>query len=148
MERDNHLTTLLKLQKEYDIYVELKMTSVQGGWHSLLHLTIDGNIQNYGSRIPGIFCYNSRVYNCSAVSGNRNYCNNVAVQKDLWVDIKISQKRKVSDFWYVLSVGGKELANVKNTKPQEFSNVKVYAGDPWHPPMSGYIRDLYIGVKI
>ena len=124
------------------------MTSIKVGWHSVLHLTSGGNGINYGSRTPAILFSSNQMSICSAVNGNGNFCNSVVMQIDLWVDINISQKKQGSDYFYAISVGGKTVANIKNTKPQEFSNVKVYVGDPWYPPMSGYIQDLYIGGKI
>ena len=37
--------------------------------------------------------------------------------------------------------------NIVNSKPQKFENVKVYAGDPWSPPVDGKIRKLSIETK-
>ena len=33
---------------------------------------------------------------------------------------------------------------IENTKPEVFSNVKVYAANPWDPPVNGKIRNLEI----
>ena len=33
---------------------------------------------------------------------------------------------------------------VQNTKPEVFSDVKVFAADPWYPAVNGKIRNLEI----
>ena len=43
---------------------------------------------------------------------------------------------------------GVTLWSAKNTRPQEFSNVKVFASSDWYVAQSGHIRGLKIENKI
>ena len=43
-----------------------------------------------------------------------------------WTNFVISQERRGSDYIFTLVMKGKTLWSAKNTKPQEFSDVKVF----------------------
>ena len=43
-----------------------------------------------------------------------------------------------------MKVNNKSELKMENTVPSMFSNVKVYAGDPWYPAQDGKIRNLVI----
>ena len=48
--------TLPELTKQYEISFDVNPTSfVKGQWTSVLHLTISGDADKYGARIPGVW---------------------------------------------------------------------------------------------
>ena len=55
--------------------------------------------------------------------------------------------RSWSEMIYSISINNKEVLSVKNSKPPQFENVKVFAGSPWYTPVDGYIRNLLIEQK-
>ena len=65
-----------------------------------------------------------------------------------WTKFVISQERRGSGYIFTLVMNGKTLWSARNTRPQEFSNVKVFASSHWYVAQSGYIRGLKIENKI
>ena len=43
-----------------------------------------------------------------------------------------------------MKVNGKSEIRMPNTVPSMFTDVKVYAGDPWYPAQDGKIRNLIL----
>ena len=64
-----------------------------------------------------------------------------------WVKIEVGQELVASEIIYSISINNKEVLSVKNSKPPQFENVKVFAGSPWYTPVDGYIRNLLIEQK-
>ena len=50
----------------------------------------------------------------------------------------------VFQFFYEIKLGGAEQHRKENRNPKSYSNVKVYAADPWHPEVNGTIRNLFV----
>ena len=48
---------------------------------------------------------------------------------------------------YYVNIGGKNLLSVKNSRPSEFKNVKVFASSSWYSPVNGFIKNLLIENK-
>ena len=61
-----------------------------------------------------------------------------------WTSIHISQTLEEGKYIYRITIGGEEVHAVENSEPEEFSDVKVYASDPWHNAQPGSIRNLVI----
>ena len=74
------------------------------------------------------------------------------------------QEVVLGEFWFKVSIGGKETFAVRNQLPSEFIDVKVlslhkyalldkfshkkvFASDPWHQAQPGSIRNLTIQTK-
>ena len=156
MKRNTQVATLAILKKVYDIVVEVYPTSFhKGSWTSIFHMTISGNANVYGSRIPGIWfaplsrsTTRNRILVCNAISGNRNYCRYSAyLPIRRWAKVRVSQQLEGSKYVYRIYINDKQIFSKINTQPREFRNVKVYAGDPWHAAQQGYIRNVQIKGK-
>ena len=64
---------------------------------------------------------------------------------NIWTTIKVSQElNNLGRYIIKLNVGGRDVFLLENEIPRNFSNVKVYASDPWHAPQPGFIRDIVI----
>ena len=48
---------------------------------------------------------------------------------------------------YYVNIGGKNMLSVKNSRPSEFKNVKVFASSSWYSPINGFIKNLLIENK-
>ena len=89
----------------------------------------------------------------SAVNGNKDF--NKIIEWDekpelgKWTSIAISQTYgDDKTYTYQIEVGGKTVFSEKNNQPKEFSNVKVYASDPWHPSQACVIQSLAVQRKL
>jgi len=116
-----------------------------------VHLTVEGGGEAYGDSVPAIFFHpHHGMLVISAVNGQHNFHANVTQHRPnlgQWTNIKISQELFLGEFWLKISIGGREVFAVKNQLPTEFSNVKVFASDPWHLAQPGSIRNLTIQTK-
>ena len=146
------VATIPKLEKTYDLSFEVFPTKFQG-WSNVLHLSAGGSYRHYGDRTPAVWFRpgsgaTNRFHICSAINGKRNYCYNskpYGVKK--WHKIRIQQRKTGTNYVYTVSINGKEVHRVINSRPEEFKNVKVYASDSWYNAQPGYIRNLLIQGK-
>ena len=141
-------TTLPTLGKEWMISFLFYPTSyTYNGWTSIVHLTTGGNIGKYGNRTPGIFFHPSYGLSVSSsVNGKHNYnkeFNPSSAPVGQWTKIEISQSKKDNKYIYKVAIGD-DTFSVENTQPAEFTNVRVFASDPWHVAQLGSIKDLNI----
>ena len=89
------------------------------------------------------------------------YCRRVIKEK---LGEDFFQEVVLGEFWFKVSIGGKETFAVRNQLPSEFIDVKVlslhkyalldkfshkkvFASDPWHQAQPGSIRNLTIQTK-
>ena len=61
-----------------------------------------------------------------------------------WSTVEISQAERGSKVVFSLVVNGERLWTVENTDPKEFSDVQVFASNPWHVAQAGSIRGFRI----
>ena len=125
------------------------------GWHNIYHATISGNRDVYGSRIPGIWINhdNGTIHTrvCFAIDDNMGYFHDsptTSIQLNQWIAIIVSQTKVGGDYYFKYEMNGKAISTKKNTKPQQYENVKIYISDPWHPPVPGYVRNVYLKGKV
>ena len=145
--KGNIYTTLPHLGKDYLVSFDVKATSFIGSWQSIVHFTTGGNMKKYGSRTPAIFFNSKRkLHITSAINGNKNYYWNDPVQRkeNEWINIQISQHITDGVYVYEIRINGNSVHSVKNNKPQDFNNVKVYISDPWYFKLNGFIHNLAI----
>ena len=143
------------MKGQYSLHVEFMVTGSfpKDGWYNIYHATINGNNEEYGSRTPGIWILykNGEMYPTvhSPVRGNKDYAikmNSIKLNK--WIIINVSQTKIGTEYLYVVETNGMVLRTVKNTKPQEFENVKIYISNPWALAVPGYIRNVYLKGKL
>ena len=138
------------MYKEYNVSFEFKATTRPQKYyqHNILHLSIGGKNGTYGDRTPMISVRNTDVQVTSAVNGDANYYkgfrSSIIIGK--WVQMSVSQIKDVKgEYNYTIEMDGKLLHTVVNSGAQDFTNVAVYASDPWYEaPQMGFIRNLVI----
>ena len=153
LKRRTLLTTLPTLAKEWKVSFELNPESYdQRGLTQVLQMTIGGKSGNVGDRTPALWIHNTRgVYIATTLDGKANvgkYFRSMKPPVGEWTTIEMIQAKQ--DFSYIFSVtiGGGQVWSVENSKPEEFSDVKVYASSPWYLAQAGAIRGLQIENKI
>ena len=146
----HRLATIPLLDKEWKISFDFMATSFKG-IRQVLHLTTggvgSGGGAKYGDRTPAIWTHPTKGFLVSsAVSGKVSYAKwfKALPQPGEWINIEISQVVEVSNIMYSITIGGKKVFSVKNTKPAKFENVKVFSSSTWYHATSGSIRNLLI----
>ena len=61
-----------------------------------------------------------------------------------WCSIEVVHQVENGEYVYNVTVDGVVKTSAKNSDPAEFSNVLVYASDPWTPTQPSHIRALTI----
>ena len=157
LSEDNLVTTLPKLTKEWKVSFDLNPAgSTPSAFSNVLHMTIGGkglgSSAKVGDRTPCIWVHKTHgVVVSSALNGK------AAVTKkfkdDLppagqWTGIEVMQSLIEGKYMYSISIAGKSVLKVENTKPVELTNVKVYAGSPFYTARKGLLRNLEIEIKV
>ena len=142
------LTTIPTLAKEWRIAFEIKLTEFTDTNNNIIHLTSTDKdeYKTHGDRIPIILLEEQKLYVRSSVNGNPDYRQvfSDVLSLNQWTRIEVGQQQKDGDFIYSISMGGQELHSVVNTRPMEFTGVKVYASNPWFTAQPGAIRNLMV----
>ena len=156
MAKNNLLTTLPKMTKEWKVSLEVNPTDYSfSSYANVLHLTIGGkglgSTAKVGDRTPCIWIHKTRgVVISSARNGKVAYTKSFKSLPPLgeWTSIEVSQSLVGVKYMYSISIAGKNVFNIENKKPVELSNVKVYASSPWYTARKGFIRNLEIKIRI
>ena len=153
LKKSSVLTTLPILTKEWKVSFEFNPKSYKyRGLAQVLQITIGGKSENIGDRTPSLWIHKTRgVYIITTLDGKANVGKSFAKKKPPigeWTRNEISQAKQDSSYMFSLTIGGETLWSVANSKPEEFSDVKVYASSPWFVAQAGSIRGLQIENKI
>ncbi|XP_065651871.1 uncharacterized protein LOC136079651 isoform X2 [Hydra vulgaris] len=145
--QNNLITSIPLLEKEYSVSFKLKPESYFQFFRNVIHLTTGDDYGKYGSRTPAVFVYPNSLglQIASAVNGNNNY--NFLTQPlslNEWSSIKISQTQLNETYMYTAYLNELMIYSTKNDMPQTFSNVLVYAANPWNIALDGFIKDFKI----
>ena len=147
------MTTIPLLKQEWRVSFELKANKFSG-LQQILHMTRggkgSGSGSKYGDRTPAIWTHSSKGFLISsAVNGKYSYSKYLKPLPALgiWTKIEVGQQLVGSKMVYSITIGGRKVFSVSNSKPSEFENVKVYASSDWYSPLSGSIKNLLIQNK-
>ncbi|XP_065671471.1 uncharacterized protein LOC136089417 [Hydra vulgaris] len=145
--KDNLVATLPLLEKTFSFSFKVKPNLYNTiNFTSVIHLTIGGDYGYYGYRTPGVWLTSEgKMKICSSVNGNYDY--NILTEPlylNEWSSIRISQFELNKIYMYAVYLNGKIIHSIKNTQPEAFTNVNVYATNPWHNAQDGFIKDLRI----
>ena len=159
LKKNTLLGTIPTLTKEWKITFEFKPTSYNyNGYAQILHITTGGKGGSIvGERTPALWIYKKsgvvKVLIKTALNGKPNegtlsdeYVPVPPLNK--WSKVEIVQERHGSEYKFSLIIKGVTIWSQRNRKPQEFSNVKVYAASNWYIAQAGYIRGFKIQNKI
>ena len=114
---------------------------------SLLHFTIGENTGTYGDRNPAVFLTPGRKLKiCSPINGDADKCytSDITLDKMRWISLQITQKFHNEQYHYKIKIDNDLKQHTVNDDPNMFTNVSVYASNPWIEPMDGMIRNLRV----
>ena len=147
-------TTLPYVGKEYRVKFDLFPTVFRRGWSNVIHFSVNGDVSQYGDRIPAVYFPDSSstatsnvLHICSAVNGDKNHCHNPPwprLQRNIWSTVEIAQTKVSNYYVYAIHLNHKLVYKTTNTDARQFSNVKVYVGDPFYDAQPGFIRNLTV----
>ena len=148
--RDRLLFTIPWLSTEWILsfdFIMTKTTWTDCDWANLLHLTITGNRDDYGGRIPAIYieCSTRKLFVFSSISGNGNFIHEIKqINPNVLYHIEIHQRyTSGGNYRFFVRIDGVETIPVINTDARQFYNVKVYASDPFYIPVDCVISNLH-----
>ena len=148
LKKNNLIKTLSRLGKEWEISFEFKPENYdRSGFTNILHLSIGEDLTVVGDRIPAIFYHpDSGLHVATAIGNDPNFTRDIKPAPPLgkWTSIVVSQLKYFSKTTFLVHVDGAATFTVENPAPKEFSNVKVFAADPWWDTQPGSIRSLTI----
>ena len=61
-----------------------------------------------------------------------------------WCNVEVVHKVEEGEYIYNVTIDGVVKYSTKNSDPSEFTDVLVYASDPWNPAQPSHIRALTI----
>jgi len=155
LKRGQLLQVLPYIGREYVFKFDLYLYSYNPEYQksSVIHFTTAGDDGSYGDRNPAV-CLSGQGRNPekilveSSVNGNVNFHFYTEKKYPLktWISIKILQEYNVKQgqFIFQVLVNEEPVLTQINTIPVEFTNVKVFASDPWYPTTNGKIRNVIL----
>ena len=132
--------------KEFAVSFDIYPIFLENVWQNAIHLTSGGNQEKYGDRTPGVFPQNDAWYISSSINGSVDnaFIYHGLIPLKTWSSIQISQNFVNGQYIYLIKLNNTLIFSTVNIQPEDFSNVKVYASDPWHKAMKGFVRNLDI----
>ena len=136
----NHLVTILRFPKEYEISFEIKPTSyVQINDNTnIIHVTFGSDDRIFGAWVH----YDSIFF--SFTVDTVVYTPTFYLPLMEWTRVKVTQTLVHGVYIYNLFCAGTNIYSGQNTAPKELSYLKVYLSSPWYDLQPGLIRNLYI----
>jgi len=153
LSKNNLLTTLPVLYRDWDVTFDIKPSEFTPGWKNIIHLTTGQDLAEHGSRTPAVwFHYQpsgklNRFYISSDVSGNKDHIHTTKlVPLNKWITVRITQFQsgQRGQYEYSIFLDGERVYKVTNTWATVSRKVKVYASSPWYDAQKGKIRNLVI----
>ena len=140
------LTTIPLLKKEWRISFQFKAKEFDG-LSQVLHLTAGGkgagSGAKYGDRTPAIWTHSTKGFLISsAVGGKFSYSKYFKALPSTgeWINIVVGQEMVGKYMIYSITIGGKKVFSTRNSRPEEFENVQVFASSSWYSPVNGFFR--------
>ena len=136
------------MHKEFSVSFELKTLAFYSDSSpaSVIHFTIGNNLLDYGDRNPGVWVSNDKLFIFSSINSAIRRAAivppiNLIINE--WTGIKLSQTLvDNATYQFNIFINGRITNTVVNDDARDFTNVLVYAADPWHPAHNGLIRNL------
>ena len=124
---------------EFTIEFDITVTKVPAIRRNIFHFTIGGNDAQYGDCIPAIFlkAKDRKIEIVSAVNGNQNHTLSVDYNRKQKHHVVIKQFKEEQRHIYEVAIDGKTVHRIPNEQARNFSNVKLYASDPWNKSLAG-----------
>jgi hypothetical protein len=150
--RDNLVTTFYGWGEEYIVSFDFEAIKAMAysTLANILHLSIGGQYDLYGDRIPAVFVnqLNSEqvIEFRSSVSGDHDHAFDFSYQLNTPYHIEISQLKKNDILMYSIQINNVTVHSTVNTDVEVFPAVHLYLTDPWLSTFGTYgtVRNLWV----
>ena len=146
--RENRLRVLPELGRQWYLSFDiLPGKKVFNSWTNIVHSTIGGNNKNVGDRIPAVW-FRPRTTGlciCTALGNDKNYCyNHGNLPKNRFTNVQVRQTWSTEEnvYKYIITIDGRVVRRVTNTRAQVFKKVALWASSPWHKTANAFVRNL------
>lgn len=117
-------------------------------WVNLLHFTASGeNFGHAGDRMPLISLYpgENKLHIASYVNNDASFAfdSSHKMQKNSWTKLEVGQTYLQGQYVYYIKIDGKQHFSVVNQYPRDFTDMMVYACDPWSEKPNAKLRNLF-----
>merc|ERR1711974_50021 len=153
--KSNLLTTLPVLPRQWKVDFMFMPTLVTNtaDYKSILHLTDkeEKNTASYGGRVSALWLHDNGALHIECAQNNTGTFWDFSVPNPpvgKWTQITITQEILSGKSWYSVFIDGVERYKTRNAQDREFSDVRVFASNPWHSAQPGYIKNLSIKEKV
>ncbi|XP_047137929.1 uncharacterized protein LOC100211098 isoform X1 [Hydra vulgaris] len=149
IKRNNLIATIVLLKRQFSVSFELKPSLYKTGWHSVFHMTIGQNVENYGDRNPGVWFNNDgsgKLHIAFSINGNSNYffTTKSSLPLNVWSKIEIFQRLEFLVYVFEVKINENVVFTINNNDARDFKNVKVYVSDPWYDAQPGLVKNVKI----
>ncbi|XP_065660512.1 uncharacterized protein LOC124810993 isoform X1 [Hydra vulgaris] len=139
------------LDKNFLVSFDVYPNEFVAGWHSVIHFTISNDRFKYGDRIPAVLFHEDGSGRLRIAASINNIINRVfdtgPIELNKWSNIEVCQTSKSTHFdlyIYTIRINGQIVFSEINYQPESFSNVKIYASNPWYESQNGSIRNFFV----
>lgn len=152
VKKNNQITSLTKLSKEFSVEFEVYANSVGKTYQNVFRMTNESIISStdakVGARIPAVWVNggsNPFFHVCMTINGIPNYITNINFALNTWHKLKIEQRRNDDgNFVYEVALDNVTKRSVVNKDPKTFPNVKMFASDNLYQDFDGLLRNIKI----
>ena len=78
---------------------------------------------------------------------NNDYVFKILPEIGEWTKMEISQTFENGGYVFRTKINGEPIDEREAPDAQEFPEMGIYAGSPWHDAMEGFVKDLYISAS-
>lgn len=130
-------------QPYYEFSFDLIFYKVVDGYSNIIHAT-PGPDHSIGSRNPAIWVHPRKtIMNINAfINGKKDfYWTSQKLPLHKSTKIVIRQSNVNGKLLFRIYFDGVQMFSIENLQPMSFSNVTVYAGDPWSPVAGAFLKN-------
>jgi hypothetical protein len=144
-----HLVTILpNMYRIWQLEVDIKPTKQNHySWINLIHFTASGdNYGRPGDRMPLISFYpGENILHIACYINNEvsyAYDSDYRLPVNRWTSLTVGQAFVQGQYVYYVKINNKQVYSVINHYPMDFTNMMVYASDPWTEKPHAKLRNL------
>lgn len=128
------------------VSIDIKPTGIKRGWSEIFRMTNNDKDGAEGSRIPMIKFRpgDTRLHISFSISGNGNrHFDSAALPMNKYSTVVIQQRNQYGNkYRYSIDVNGVEIYQIMNSKPQDWTNAKMYMCSNFFEESDAVVKNL------
>ncbi|XP_065663221.1 uncharacterized protein LOC136085755 isoform X2 [Hydra vulgaris] len=146
LERGKIIAQIPKLKKEYLVSFDLNPIAFETGLHSVVHFITGVYMVNNGNETLGIWLDEDgkgRVKIVAAINREKTIYY-YPIQLNIWSNIEVCQSLNGNFYVYTIRLNGQVVFSMINNQAKDFTDVKVYASNPWDKVQNASIKNFFV----